>query len=156
MPAMSKSSPAPQWPIRSLPCSEGLHLPEQGGVPRFAGVLREDRHGVAAGEHQRTELPFAAFQLGDRGVRREPDARIGPDFPAAGDGEQGEGNVVFEEGFQILEQARPVHGIDGQNGCFLCHGRKCLNDMTVIFGKFLIFAYKYTPDNLPVQEVTSG
>ena len=68
---------------------EGLHLPEQGGVPRFAGVLREDRHGVAAGEHQRTELPFAAFQLGDRGVRREPDARIGPDFPAAGDGEQG-------------------------------------------------------------------
>ena len=98
---------------------EGFQHLHQVLVPGLVGVLREDRHGVAAGEHQGVVLLFVSFEAGDHVVGGQPDARIGADLPAVGHRKDGVGNPVLEKCFQILEQAHPVHGIHGHDGCFL-------------------------------------
>ena len=124
--------------------AEGFQHLHQVLVPGFAGMLCEDRHGVAAGEYEGVVLVFMAFEVGDDIVGGQADARIGADFAAVGYREEGVGNFVFEKCFQILEQAHPVHGIHGHDGCSLCHSHNFLNETTVILSKFITFVNKYT------------
>ena len=147
--------PAAQWPIHRfarLPpevfFSTSIRSLFQGSPACCGRPARRRRRRTP----ERRTPSFVTLWVGDHVVGRQPMpelvriSRLSATANTAG-------NLVFEKRFQILEQAHPVHGISRPRQLLFCHDCNSFSGTMVIFGKFVIFAYK-DRGKQPVKTIT--